>query len=61
MLKGMFLLKILNQNLRENPGIGGHFEFMQIKTLKLRHMKHCANQSILGNNILNIQSAPNVC
>ena len=37
-------------NPGENPRIGGHFGLIQIKTLKLRHMKPCANQSILENN-----------
>ena len=39
----------------ENPNICGHFGFMQIKTLKLRHMKPCADKSILGNNSLDFQ------
>ena len=39
-------------NLGENPRIGGHFGFMQIKIPKLK--KPCANKSILGNNISDI-------
>ena len=35
----------------ENPRIGGHFGFMQIKILKLRYMKPCSNKIILGSNI----------
>ena len=35
-------------------GICGHSEFMQIKTLKLRHMEPCVNQRISGNSILRV-------
>ena len=44
--------------LAENPRIGSHFGFMQIKTLKLKHVKPCANKNVLGNNTLDIQSRP---
>ena len=51
----------IRPNVVENPRIGGHFGIMQIKIFKLRHMKLCANKSILGNNILDIQSELKVC
>ena len=47
----------LDQNPGANPGTGGYFGFMQIKTFKLSHMKPCANKRSLGSNILDIQSA----
>ena len=46
----------LTKSRQKEPKIGGHFGFMQIKTLALRHMKPCANRKILGNKILDIQS-----
>ena len=49
------MVKILTKS-RRNPRIGDHFGFMKIKTLKITHIKPCANQSILGKNILDIQS-----
>ena len=49
------MVKILS-NLGENPRINDHFGFMQINSLKLTYMKPCVNQSILGNNTLDIQS-----
>ena len=55
------MVKILTKSRRKPIRIGGQFEFMQIKTIKFRHMNPCANQSILGNNILHIQSTLKVC
>ena len=55
------MVKILTKS-RRNPRIGDHFGFMKIKTLKITHIKPCANQNIiLGNNILDIQTTIKVC
>ena len=55
MLKDMYG-ENFDQTLRETPRIGDHFVFMQIRTLKLSHMKPCGIQSMRGNSILDIQN-----
>ena len=60
LLKGTCMVKILTKT-RRNPRIDDHFGFMKIRTLKITYMKPCANQSILGNSILDIQSTLKVC
>ena len=54
------MVKILIKSWK-TPRIGDYFGFIQVQTFMLKHMRPCGNQSILGNNILEIQSTLTVC
>ena len=53
------MVKILTKS--SSKTCGGFFGFIQIKTPKLSHMEPCANQSIVENNILDIQTTIKMC
>ena len=55
------MVKMLAKLGRKNPTIGGQFGCMQIKALKLKHMKPCGNQIIFENNILDFKCTLKVC